>query len=822
MLLSRKLPLVAIAITVISIFAASATGIWVGTDALREAEIRSLGAVADSRRNRIQAYLESIKSDLMITSKRADVAEAVTSFDDAWSYIEGDAMRVLQKRYIHDNPHPVGKKQLFEDAENDAYDATHRTYHATLRQIQEINGYDDLYLINMKGDVVYSVFKELDYATNLNNGKWSKTDLANIFRDVIKGKDPARVYFRDFRDYAPSNNVPTSFIAKAVQSQGETVGVLVYQMPLDNIKSILHSRTGLGETGETLLVDRSGLLIIDSMMTKGDDALKVRLTSPLLGKADSKKVTTGELTGYRDMTSFAAFASVNFSDADWVVTSVIDQDEAMAGAESMKMSILFIGIVLIGVAILVSVLFVRTITRPIDRIVGRMKQLAAGDTSFDGSDMISSDEIGQIAQSVLEFRDAAIKKSKHDLETEQQRAAQEAEAAAEKARQTEQAMAVLGEGLVRLSEGDMTCTIEQSFDEQFDQLRRDFNEAVDKLQTTIHSVHSGSWAVNSGSKQISTATDELSAQTERNAASLEETATALAKILSTVNATTERAQKGQAAVVAAKTDAEDAGKVALRAMEAMRQIKSSSNEISQITGVIDDIAFQTNLLALNAGVEAARAGEAGRGFAVVASEVRGLAQRSADAAKTINELISTSSSEVDSGVKLVEQTGDALERIVSRVGEISEEVIQIAEDARNQEQGLHDINQAVTQMDQNTQNNAVMAEQTTAACRSLLEESNRLQGLVSHFNLDDRASGDPVRSALQKSAPHVFNVPAAAGSAGSGFKQPPLRVVAGSSSSASSRARAGSSARVGASAGASAGISAIAGANANDDGWEEF
>ena len=197
--LSRKLPIAAVILTVASIVLASAAGMIIGSRSLETASLQSLSAIADGRRNQIQTYLERIRTDLVITAQRAEVVEAMTSFTDAWQYIDGEPVQQLQARYIENNPHPTGKKQLLDDAEKDGYDAIHRAYHPALRELQERNGYYDVFLVNLKGDVVYTVFKELDYATNLNTGKWAKTDLANIFRDVANGKDRTKVYFRDFR-----------------------------------------------------------------------------------------------------------------------------------------------------------------------------------------------------------------------------------------------------------------------------------------------------------------------------------------------------------------------------------------------------------------------------------------------------------------------------------------------------------------------------------------------------------------------------------------------------------------------------------------------
>ncbi len=732
MLLSRKLPLSAIALTIVSIIGASTAGIMIGSEGLERAELRALGATADGRRNQIQTYLEKIKTDLIITSKRPDVVEALTSFDDAWQYIEGNVTRSLQARYIHNNPHPTGKKQLLVDAEKDAYDAVHRAYHVSLREVQERNGYYDVFLINPKGDVVYTVFKELDYATNLNTGKWSKTDLANIFRDVIKGGSGSRVYFRDFRGYGPSYNAPASFIAKAIENEGEVVGVLVYQMPLDNIKAILHNRTGLGETGETLLVNRSGLLLVDSIMTKKDDALKVRLESDRLGAVSDKAIVTGELADYRNMTSVSAFAGVNFEGANWVITALIDKDEALAGITSMQTWIAVVGLVLVALALMVSIWFARTITRPIDEIVMRMKQLTSGDTNFDCSDIDSSDEIGQMAQSLAVFKQASL-----DKESLEQEAKEKQKVVEEERRKAEQAAALafdsIGDALGKLAGGDLTARVTTELSDQYDELKKNFNTSAATLEAAFDAVAGGANNIYSGTNEIAQASDDLSRRTENQAATLEETAASVAEVTNNIAQSAAGADRARQFVAQSKQAAENGGEVVQRAVKAMEGIERSSDEIGDIIGVIDEIAFQTNLLALNAGVEAARAGDAGRGFAVVASEVRALAQRSAKAAREIKELISSSTKQVDHGVKLVRETGGSLQEILEGVSEINTLVTEIATSAQEQATSLQQVNTAVSQLDQVTQENAAMVEQATAATRTLATQTQQLQAQVSRF-----------------------------------------------------------------------------------------
>jgi methyl-accepting chemotaxis protein len=258
-------------------------------------------------------------------------------------------------------------------------------------------------------------------------------------------------------------------------------------------------------------------------------------------------------------------------------------------------------------------------------------------------------------------------------------------------------------------------------------------------------VHTNTQAIRSGTKEISTAADDLSRRTEQQAASLEETAAALGEITNTVRKTAAGATHARQAVSTAKSDAEKGGEVVRQAVNAMSGIEKSSQQIGQIIGVIDEIAFQTNLLALNAGVEAARAGDAGRGFAVVASEVRALAQRSADAAKEIKSLISTSTAQVEDGVELVGETGKALERIFSQIAEIDTIVSEIATSAQDQATGLQEVNTAVTQMDQVTQQNAAMVEESTAASHTLSQETEELTRLIGRFQIGAQAERDEPR-----------------------------------------------------------------------------
>ena len=295
------------------------------------------------------------------------------------------------------------------------------------------------------------------------------------------------------------------------------------------------------------------------------------------------------------------------------------------------------------------------------------------------------------------------------------------------------AVNALGQGLTKLADGDLEQSLEQPFPANLEKVRADFNASVTRLREAMRDVAQNAGSISGGASEIRSAAEDLARRTEQQAASVEETAAALEEITTAVADAARRAEEAGRLVATTKKDAEQSGIVVKDAILAMGDIEKSSGQISSIIGVIDEIAFQTNLLALNAGVEAARAGDAGKGFAVVAQEVRELAQRSAQAAKEIKALISTSSAQVRQGVVLVDKTGQALEEIVTRVEEIDRNVSAIVESSREQSTGLREISSAVNIMDQGTQKNAAMVEETTATSHALASEIDALNALLATF-----------------------------------------------------------------------------------------
>ncbi len=747
MLISRKLPLAAALLTIVSIGVSSVVSLQIGSSAVNEKIAEKLEAVVDGRRNQLETFLANLQQDLTATSQNNLMRIALEGFKYDWGFLGSDVSQELKRRYITENPFGAGERHKYDtaqkpdDAKISSYDQTHERYHPQLREMAESRGWEDFYLVDMNGNVMYSVNKNDDYAGNLRSDALKNTGIGQVFEGIVGPNETEKTVFSDYEAYPAANGQPAAFMGHALNSQMGMVGVIIIRVPSGKIADIMSNTAGLGETGETVLLNSQGYLISDSIRTPENDMLAVKIESDLLQNAKGNTVVAGMIEGYRNMEADVAMTGVKFDGADWTVAALIDKSEAGASMVMMRNAILGLSLLLLLGAIAVSTWFSRSMTKPIEALVDNMRRLAEGDTTIELAGENRKDEIGEMVRSVAVFRNAAIEKLDLEREADENRSQterrrQERETAkAEEAAQMQEAVDALADGLRKLSDGDLTIRLDRPFMESLDRLRVDFNASVEKLNATLSDVSENILGINGDTGELRAAADDLSRRTEQQAASLEETSAALDEITATVKNSSQRADEATHKVAEAKQSTDTSSKVVAEAISAMGRIEEASGEISKIINVIDEIAFQTNLLALNAGVEAARAGEAGKGFAVVAQEVRELAQRSATAAKDIKGLINKSGEEVKSGVTLVRETGDALGLIAEHVSAINDQINSIATAAREQAGGLTEINSAVNQMDQVTQQNAAMVEETTAVTHRLTSGAAALDSLVRQFNL---------------------------------------------------------------------------------------
>lgn len=878
--LAFKLPLIIVAFAMLTAVATSYQLYKTAEKELVISEKDKLQAIVETRKEEFSRYFSSIGKDLNFNSKNPFVRQSEKEFATAWSLIEGNKERFLKKLYITDNPNPTGHKEKLDYAKDGSlYSRFHKKNHPWFRTFLRDRGYYDIFLFDLKGNLVYTVFKELDYATNLNTGKWKDTDLGKAYRTALNAKEGSQIFF-DFKPYAPSHGAAASFISTPIVGDyGKTLGVLAYQMPIDRINDIIQTSEGLGETGEVLLVGEDYLMRNDSrFMSDGEETtiLKRKVETEQVRKALAGESGVEIGADYKGDGALVAYAPYSFKGAKYAFIASISTKEAFALLEDLKKETI-LGLAITSIIILLlGWLISRSISGKIVRLSDSVEKIAEGSNAEIPS-KDDNDEIGAIARSlskinevgqeslrvrqaldsvtssvmmadennviiyvnpsvvdVLKNAESDIKKDlpnfsvdklmgtniddfhknpSHqrsllagldstykatikvggrifdlvanpvfdpndnrlgsvvewndvtDLRTQENLEKQvegeianvvEASSSGDFTQRLEtegregfllnlcqginnigdvslQSLGEIKASIQSLSEGDLTNQVHGDYSGLFGEMKDAINETISKLQQITGEISETAMNVGDNAKEISSASADLSHRTESQASTLEETSASMEQITATVQQNTQNANELREFSQSSKQVAENGGDVVKKVVNAMMGISESSSKISDIIGVIDEIAFQTNLLALNAAVEAARAGDAGKGFAVVADEVRTLAGRSATASKEIKELIQNSVEQVKNGEGLASKAGESLDEIVGSFNTLASKVAEIADASQEQATGVQEVNSAVTDMDQATQQNAAMVEQSTASAQSLSDMAQSLNELIGFF-----------------------------------------------------------------------------------------
>ncbi|MCZ4271627.1 methyl-accepting chemotaxis protein [Maritalea porphyrae] len=786
--ISQKLPMMLVGAALFVGLGVGLVSYSVSEDTVNKMAEQRLSTIASIRAQSMTELLENMKADLLKTAGDTALGGTLGELRSTWEQADKEPTAFLQEGFITNNPHAENERHLANTAKQFTnYDFAHSRIHPSLAT-QAVNaGYKDILLISADGVIAYSVFKKNDFATRIE----ANSPLDSLYKKALELPD-GEVAFSDFAPYAAYSDEAASFIgAKVVDAKGNIAGVLAFGVPIDTIANFVGFKKGLGETGETLLVGADGMLRVDSSFTEEPDQFVTSFEADAIKTAIEGEPAQGISSVYRDQKMHIEAVPVQFADVKWAMVAVESFAALHKPVDDMRNMMLMVGGGTMLLAMLVGLFFSRSITGNISNLTNTMRDLADGDLDVEVRGSDRGDELGEMARAVEIFRENGIKvlqMTEEEKEATQRRGVErrnmmeelqnafgavvdaavdgdfsqrvQAEFPDEELNRlasgvnnlvetVDRGVSETGQVLAALANTDLTKRMEGNYKGAFKKLQDDTNRVGEQLTDVVGKLRTTSRGLKTATGEILSGANDLSERTTRQAASIEETSASTEQLAETVRDNTERAQKAQVSANEARTVAERGGQVMSEANEAMQRITASSAKISDIIGMIDDIAFQTNLLALNASVEAARAGEAGKGFAVVAVEVRRLAQSAAEASSEVKVLIEQSGSEVDSGTKLVAQASQNLDGIVDSVRGVTALMDEIARESKEQSSSINDISMSIAEMDEMTQRNAALVEETNAAIEQTEIQANELDRIVDVFVTDNaaRRSAPPAQSA---------------------------------------------------------------------------
>lgn len=699
------------------------------TAALEQDRRLAYATLLQERRDALSRWINGVEQDVLSLSDNFGIKAALRDFSSGWGRFEEDPGKTLRELYVEGNTHSENERDALLDPDDGSlWSMLHGMFHPGLRNNLKTRGYSDLLLLDVHGNLIYSVKKYDDFGLNFLDGPYKDSGLGDAFRAALD-LEQYQTYLTPIASYAPAGGTPAMFMATPIFEHGERLGVAAARVPTTTIQEILSQSAMLGETGQVIIFNDQRQALSKSIKDDGFSAFDTLDMSPQIEAAlAGQDQYFGRSGGISGNEVIAVSSSITTPRGErWGLLLEIDRAEATVKETGLALANLGTqGITAMLLAVL-SIFAARGVSRRISQLANDMSFI--GERQFDhpvaGTD--SGDEIGCIARTLDSLKESLAEgDAAHEREKDVQK-------------DTEKVVDLLGGALFNLSKGDFRDRVNECFPEQHKQLQHSLRDAIDGLSHLVSHVNDASLSIRGGAHEISQSADNLSQRTESQSATLAEAARTLEVMTQNTRTAADQSTEVAKVVSDARQEAENSKDVLEVTVAQMQKIEGSSAEISNIVEVIDDIAFQTNLLALNAGIEAARAGEAGRGFAVVASEVQSLAQRSADSAKDIKKLISESSNHVSQGVELVGQTGSALSEIGNWVARISELVGSIVSSVQEQSNALGDFHHNVTELDQVTQQNTAMVEETTAACHLLHQEAQVLTDLVANFKIEPQA-----------------------------------------------------------------------------------
>lgn len=677
--ISFKLPAAIILAAIISALSAGYLGYQQIDSSLTNSVDKRVEIILNHQKQTLNIYLGEIENDLHQKATSTEVVEALTEFNQAWEKLGSNQQAKLQKAYIDNNPNKLGEKEKLDFAAGGSeYDKIHKKYHPRMRDFLQVRGYYDIFLFNLNGDLVYTVFKELDYATNLATGEYNDTGLGTVFKSSLLLSVNQRV-FDDFKPYSPSHGAPASFIAEPIFNlSGTRIGVIAYQMPIHNMNDIMKSHGQLGQTGETFIIGSDGLMRSDSELHDKFKILETKVTSSTINDAsfDTVNIKHGEI--FHDKDSIMAATNLEFLGTVWTLVATQETDEIFAPltqARNYLMIVVTIVLLLVGI---VGLLLSRSITKPITKLTEIMLLIAGGEihTKLAGITR-SGGEIGEMAKAILVFKNNAIANVELEKQQVLDRERMEAQSAAE----------------------------QQRFATDFKENIMGF---INSVSQSCHDMSQNTTGLIDDAAQTSSQSASAMEASERANANVQTVASASEELTISIEEISRQIEQNHEIVNRAMNDAE-------RTNQKVSGLSKAANDIGEVINLIQSIAEQTNLLALNATIEAARAGDAGRGFAVVASEVKALASQTAKATDEI-------SSHINSIQKSTNDTVEAIGEITNTMTKANEITITISEAIERQGSATtlisHNIQNASSETQLVSDNMKVVSEHAEQANRS--------------------------------------------------------------------------------------------------------
>lgn len=699
--LSWKFGLISLAGCVVLGLAIGSAAVFQSSSAAREAAENRLTAIASERANALSSYLDTIQVDLLTTAHHAGTVDAVVDFSEAWEQLNRP-MADLQRLYIEDNPHPTGQKENLDAADDGSrYSQLHAQYHPWFREFLRARGYYDIFLFNMQGDLVYTVFKELDYATNLLTGEYQNTDLGNAFR-AARNAPADSVSFFDFEPYAPSHGAPASFISTPIHNDaGLQVGVLVFQMPIDRLNSVMGNESGLMDTGDAYAIGGDALVRTQPRFGEDGAILSQRVSVDIVDSIGNRSEGIARGLGFTGEREIAAFRTIEFEGVTWrvIITQAVSEASEAASALAFAITLItvFVTLIVAGLAVWLA----RHVAKPIVEIADVTRAIGEGELDAKVPHQAGQDEVGSLARAVEAFRQSTSMR----FQMEQERVQAE-----ERKRERQDRLDVLIKGFQRTIAG-IADTVSSSATE-FTATSEELTEMASSSTEKARNAETNSNKATSNVEAVATAAEEMSA---------------------TVS------EIGRQAMVSSDRSAE-AKQVADDTVSEVHALAEAARRIGEVVDIIQNIAEQTNLLALNATIEAARAGAAGKGFAIVAAEVKQLASQTEQATGQIAEQITSIQDASKSSAGAMDQVAgqiaalseistsiaSAVEEQSAATQEISQNVITAAKATRSASSDVSEVTRAI-------EDSSASASQVSTAAKELSGLAEMLDSEVKVF-----------------------------------------------------------------------------------------